>query len=70
MWTEVPHGGKKKAKPVNKDRILGEDRGTCQLCVGIKQYNTPPPEKKTRKPGLVLDLFTLGAKHWIFLDIK
>jgi hypothetical protein len=19
MWTEVPHGGKKKAKPVNKD---------------------------------------------------
>ena len=20
MWTEVPHGGKKKAKPVNKDR--------------------------------------------------
>ena len=46
----------------------GEDRGTCLLCVGIEQYNTPP--KKTRKPGLVLDLFTLGAKHWVFLDIK
>ena len=21
MWTEVPHGGKKKAKPVNKDSL-------------------------------------------------
>ena len=21
MWTEVPHGGKKKAKPVNKDTV-------------------------------------------------
>ena len=22
MWTEVPHGGKKKAKPVNKARSI------------------------------------------------
>uniref|UniRef100_A0A7S4V8R6 Small nuclear ribonucleoprotein Sm D2 n=2 Tax=Alexandrium monilatum TaxID=311494 RepID=A0A7S4V8R6_9DINO len=24
MWTEIPHGGKKKAKPVNKDRFVGK----------------------------------------------
>ena len=24
MWTEVPHGGKKKAKPVNKDRFISK----------------------------------------------
>merc|ERR1739847_230241 len=24
MWTEIPHGGKKKAKPVNKDRFISK----------------------------------------------
>ncbi|CAE7615837.1 smd2 [Symbiodinium microadriaticum] len=24
MWTETPHGGKKKAKPVNKDRFISK----------------------------------------------
>ena len=24
MWTEVPHGGKKKAKPVSKDRVISK----------------------------------------------
>eukprot|EP00971_Amphidinium_carterae_P151407 3001989-Amphidinium_carterae.1 len=24
MWTEIPHGSKKKAKPVNKDRFISK----------------------------------------------
>ena len=66
MWTEVPHGGKKKAKPVNKDRASQKKTGTCLLCVGIENYHTHiplPPRKKTGKPAVVLNLFTSGAKH-------
>eukprot|EP00437_Effrenium_voratum_P004171 CAMPEP_0181426090 /NCGR_PEP_ID=MMETSP1110-20121109/15487_1 /TAXON_ID=174948 /ORGANISM="Symbiodinium sp., Strain CCMP421" /LENGTH=143 /DNA_ID=CAMNT_0023549281 /DNA_START=51 /DNA_END=483 /DNA_ORIENTATION=+ len=64
MWTETPHGGKKKAKPVNKDRFISKMflRGDSVILV----LRNPKREKLGDAPGPLQALRCLMSPAWHF----